>query len=207
MTALSQTLLPARAALTNEPIFRLSVDQYHELIRSGKLTEDDPVELLEGILVFKMPKKSPHATSAQLAQREIGGRLPAGCHYRPQDPITLEDGEPEPDGAIAAGRIEDYAAGHPVPADVVMVIEVSDSSLERDRGIKLRSYARAKIPLYWIINLVDRQLETYSNPVSPAGGDPTYEKRLLYRGEDLVPLTVLDAPTTSIRVATLFPPE
>src|SRR5687767_10696787 len=100
MTALPVHSLPPRAAFTSEPIFRLTVDQYHELIRAGKLKDDDPVELLEGILVFKMPKTTPHAASTKLAGREIQAVLPAGWHYQIQDPITLSDGEPEPDGAI-----------------------------------------------------------------------------------------------------------
>ena len=69
-------------------------------IRSGKLTEEDPVELLEGILVFKMPKNAPYATANGLVRRQIEMRLPAGWHYRSQEPITLADGEPEPDGAV-----------------------------------------------------------------------------------------------------------
>ena len=78
MSVIPTQPLPARAAYTNEPIFRLTVDQYHELIRAGKLGEDDPVELLEGILVFKMPKNTPRATATKLAQREVGRRLPEG---------------------------------------------------------------------------------------------------------------------------------
>src|SRR4051812_21961218 len=101
-----------RYAFTDEPVFRLTVDQYHELIRSGKLTEDDPVELLEGILVFKMPKNTPHSTSTKIAGREIGMLLPPGWHYQSQDPITLSDGEPEPDGAVVRGRAEDYLKAH-----------------------------------------------------------------------------------------------
>lgn len=190
MSAASLHPLPPRVVFTNEPIFQLTVDQYHELIRSGSLTEDDPVELLEGLLVFKMPKNTPHATSTKLATREIGRRLPEGWHYQVQDPITLADGEPEPDGAVVRGRIEDYAASHPTPADVALVIEVADSSLERDRGLKFRSYARAGIAVYWIINLTERQVEVYADPISPADGDPTYASRSIYCVGDVVPLTV-----------------
>src|SRR5437773_7029281 len=124
MSVLPSQPLPPRAAYTNEPIFRLTVDQYHELIRTGKLGEDDPVELLEGILVFKMPKNTPIVTSTKLARRELERVLPPDWHYITQDPITLDDGEPEPDGGVVRGRIEDYSARHPGPADVMLVIEV-----------------------------------------------------------------------------------
>jgi len=92
MTLAATEPLPPRAAYTDEPIFRLTVDQYHELIRSGKLTDDDPVELLEGILVFKMPKKTPHATATRMARRAIEPLLPQGWFYDSQEPMTLGDG-------------------------------------------------------------------------------------------------------------------
>ena len=156
--------LPPRAAYTDEPIFRLTVDQYHELVRSGQLTPDDPVELLEGILTFKMPKNTPHAAGTRLCRRTIEPLLPPGWFYDAQEPITLTDGEPEPDGIVVRGRLEDYLTRHPGPADLALVIEVADSSLDRDRGIKLRSYARAGISVYWIVNLIDRQIEVFSAP-------------------------------------------
>jgi hypothetical protein len=207
MSAAPTHPLPPRATFTSEPIFRLTVGQYHDMIRSGTLTEDDPVELLEGVLVFKMPKNTPHATGNKLASREVGRRLPDGWHYQSQDPITLADGEPEPDGAVVRGRVEDYAAAHPGPADVALVIEVADSSLDRDRGLKLRSYARAKLAVYWIVNLTERQVEVYADPVSPAEGDPRYARRDVYRPGDAVPLVVPGAAGPSaVPVDALLPP-
>ena len=173
MTASLTQSLPPGPVHTNEPFFPLTVDQYHELIRSGKLNEDAPVELLEGILVFKMPKNPPHTTCNGLVRRAVERLLPPNWHYRSQEPITLADGEPEPDGAVVRGRIQDYAGAHPQGRDVALVIEIADSSLERGRGIKLRSYARAGIPQYWIINLLERQIEVFGDPDSLADS-PTY---------------------------------
>jgi Uma2 family endonuclease len=187
-------------------IFRLTVAQYHELIRSGKLTDEDPVELLEGILVYKMPKNTPHATSTKLVRREIEPRLPLGWHYQTQDPITLGDGEPEPDGAVVRGKIEDYAKHHPGPSDVALVIEVADSSLERDRGIKLRSYARAGIPVYWIINVEDRQVERYREPTAPGGVVPSYQLIDIYREGESIPLALPGSAEAAISVNALLPP-
>ena len=205
MTLAASEPLPPRAAYTDEPIFRLTVDQYHELIRSGKLTDDDPVELLEGILVFKMPKKTPHTTSNGLARRSIEAVIPPGWHYRSQEPITLDDGEPEPDGAIVRGRIEDYAAAHPVPRDVAVVIEVADTSLERDRGIKLRSYARAGIAVYFIINLIERQIELFTEPDPAAQPQPTYRQRKVVR-TGAVSLTLPGVEVKHVSVDELLPP-
>jgi Uma2 family endonuclease len=195
--------LPPRATYTDQPIFRLSVDQYHALIRSGKLTSDDPVELLEGILVFKMPKKSAHATTVRMIRRAVESKLPLGWFFDAEQPITLADGEPEPDGVIVRGTIEDYAAAHPGPGDVALIIEVADTSLERDQGIKLRSYARAGIPVYWLINLIDREVQVYVDP-DPAA--PAYRRRETYGPSDSVPLALEGAARAAIEVSTLLPP-
>ena len=198
--------LPPGAAYTNEPIFRLTVDQYHELIRTGKLGEDDPVELLEGILVYKTPKNTPHTTATQLARRAFERLMPAGWHYIAQDPVTLADGEPEPDGAVVRGTIEDYARSHPGPDDLALVIEVADTSLARDRGLKLRSYARAGVPQYWIVNLTDGQVEVYDDPSSEPDAPPAYRRRNVYTRGEHVPLAIAGGSPDTVAVDELLPP-
>ena len=194
-------------AYTDEPIFRLTVDQYHELIRRGKLSEEDPVELLEGILVFKTPKNVPHATCARLARRAVEPLLPQGWFYDSQDPITLEDSEPEPDGMVVRGRIEDYAAAHPGPADVALVIEVADTSLDRDRGIKLRAYARASIPVYWIVDLPGAALEVHSDPDPTAVPHPDYRSHSRLGPDQKVQLVIGGHRCGEILVSQLLPPR
>lgn len=204
MSTLAQSSLPPRATYTGEAVFRLSVDQYHELVRAGILTDEDPVELLEGILVFKMPKKPPHVLGNNLVRRCVDSLLPPQWHYQSQDPITLADGEPEPDGAVVRGRLEDYAHAHPGPKDVAIVIEVADTSLERDRGIKLRSYARAGIAVYWIVNLIERQVEVCSDPDS-AAAEPNYRRREIFKPGASVPLMIGDAVAGTLAVSDLLP--
>ena len=207
MSVVPHQPLPPGATFTNEPIFRLSVEQYHELIRSGKLTDDDPVELLEGILVFKMPKNTPHATSTKLVRREVERLLPEGWHYQTQDPVTLGDGEPEPDGAVVRGRIEDYAHAHPGPSALGLVVEVADASLDRDRGIKLRSYARCGIVTYWIVNLMDGQVEAYTAPDATAVPHPTYRDADVFRPGEAVPLALPNiGPVGALAVSAVLPP-
>ena len=142
--------IPVSSLLPSDgPLFRLSVEQYHAMIDAGVLTDDDPVELVEGVLVFKMPKKPPHTFVVEAVSEWIRAGLFPGWFFRQQEPITLEDGEPEPDGVIIRGPRQDYRTRHPGPADIALVIEVSDTTLRRDRGMKLRSYARASIQVYW----------------------------------------------------------
>lgn len=187
-----------------EPVFRLSVEQYHTMIRTGVLTDDDPVELLEGILVFKMPKNPPHETALGKCQDELPRILPKTWILRVQAPITLRDGEPEPDLVIARGSRDNYAEHHPGPSDIGLVIEVADTTLARDQGIKLRSYARAGLGAYWIINLIDRHIEVYSDP-DIGRFEPAYQSKTIFSPADSIPVS-LDGQTQGLlAVAQLLP--
>jgi len=155
-------------AMPPEPVCRLSVSQYHEMIAVGILTHDDTVELLEGWLVPKMVKNPPHSTARHFTTKALEQILPSGWHVRSQEPITLSDSEPEPDVAIVRGDPEQYGRSHPGPRDVALVVEVADASLARDRSIKKQVYARAGIPIYWIVNLQERRIEVYTDPSGPA---------------------------------------
>ncbi len=140
------------------------MEQYHQMIQLGILTDDDPVELLEGWLVYKMPKNPPHRITTKLTRDALDQILPSGWYVDTQEPITLSDSEPEPDVVIVRGATQDYVDRHPTAQDIALVIEVADSTLERDCTFKKRLYARAGIPIYWIINLVDRTIEIYTQP-------------------------------------------
>src|SRR5262245_20382486 len=133
-----------------EPVFRLSVEQYHAMIEAGVITDDDPVELLEGILVQKISKNPPHQIALAKLQAALSLVIPENMTAQYQEPITLADGEPEPDASVFVGKQEDYPDRHPAAREVHLVVEVADSTLRRDRTTKLRSYARAGIAVYWI---------------------------------------------------------
>jgi hypothetical protein len=109
------------------------------------LTEDDRVELLEGWIVPKTVHNPPHDTTIELIDAALRPVLPKGYRLRIQSSITTADSEPEPDLAVVRGRARDHAARHPVPEETDIVIEVAGASLSRDRGTKLRLYARAEI--------------------------------------------------------------
>jgi Uma2 family endonuclease len=115
--------------------------------------------------------------------------MPMSHAVRTQQPITLgDDSEPEPDLVVAIGTDDDYKQSHPGPKQGLLVIEVSDTSLELDRRDKLALYARHGLPEYWIVNLVDRQVEVYSDPV--ATPQPTYRQRTIYLVNDQIPVTI-----------------
>lgn len=192
-----------RAGKPDDFIWRLSVAQYHEMIRSGILTSDDPVELLAGWLVYKMPKNPPHRIATHVAQKAIEAIIPSGWYVDSQEPITLDDSEPEPDIVVARGETRLYRDRHPGPEDVALVVEVADATIARDRGVKKRAYARAGIPVYWIINLIELVVEVYEVPTR-TGDDADYTIRRDYQISDSVPLIIEGQEVGRVSAEELF---
>jgi len=172
-----------------DPIWRLTVAQYHEMIDSGILTDDDPVELLEGWLVTKMSKKPQHTLVMQLPHDALAPLIPAGWFINVQEPITTVDSEPEPDIAVVRGSRRDYSERHPYPEEVALVVEVADATLQRDQRLKLRLYANARISTYWIFNLQERQVEVYINPLG-SDEQASYQARSIYGEAESVPVII-----------------
>lgn len=185
-------------------IWRLSVGQYHEMIRTGILTADDPVELLAGWLVYKMPKNPPQRIATRLTQKTLESVVPTGWYVDAQEPLTLGDSEPEPDVMIVRGETRDYRDRHPGPENVALIIEVADSTLERDRGVKRMIYARAGIPMYWIINILESVVEVYDNPSGPSE-EADYRNRRDYGVSDLVSLMIDGREVSRVAVRELLP--
>jgi Uma2 family endonuclease len=185
-------------------IARFSVARYQRMIETGVLTPEDKVELLENYVVLKMPRNPPHDSTIQRMLRPLLRPLPTGWDLRIQSAVTLIDSEPEPDFAVVRGSAADYENRHPGPADIGKLIEVADSSLLRDQRDKTRIFARAGIPVYWIVNLVDRRIEVYSQPSGPTA-QPAYGSFQVYQPGDNVPI-VLDGITVgSVAVSDLIP--
>ncbi len=172
------------------PLRRFTVNEYHRMSETGILGEDEDVELLEGWIVSEMPRNPAHDGMITIIMTDLlEPPLPADYHCRGQCSISTIDSEPLPDIAIVRGPKRVFVARHPTPADMAQVVEVADSSLERDRTVKVRIYARDNVPVYWIVNLVDRQVEVYTDPTGPDPA-PTYRTRRIYRPGDLVPFVV-----------------
>jgi len=182
-------------------VYRISVDLYERMIDSGSIGEDEPIELLNGVLVRKMPKNPRHMVATELGRRAIDKATPSGWHVRGEGPVRIPNyDEPEPDLAVVRGDVDEYSARHPVPGEIALLVEVADSSLARDRGEKRDIYARAGIAFYWIVNLVDRQLEVYANPV---GG--VYPAPMVLDEPESVELFIDGQTFGPIPVAAMFP--
>ena len=177
-------------------VYRISVDLYERMIDSGSIGEDEPIELLNGVLVRKMPKNPKHAVATELGRRAIEKAIPSGWHVRGEGPVRIPNyDEPEPDLAVVRGDVDEYSARHPGPGEIALLVEVADGSLARDRGEKRDIYARAGIAFYWIVNLADRQIEVYANPVggvypAPMVLDELDSLELFVDGQTLGPIPV-----------------
>jgi Uma2 family endonuclease len=185
------------------PVYRFTVDQYHRMIKAGILTENDRVELLEGWIVPRMPHNPPHDGTIWAGQTVLLSRLPKEWILRVQSAITTQDSEPEPDLLIARGPGLRYFSAHPHPEDIGLVIEVADTTVSEDRIEKGRLYARAGIPIYWIVNLPEHQIEVYTEP--KVGRSPRYCQRQDYQVPRSVPLVLAGAKIRQIAVRDLLP--
>ena len=188
------------------PVWKLNVAQYHRMISSGILSDDDPVELLTGWLVQKMPKNPPHRIATKVARNQLEKLIPAGYYVDSQEPITLAaaDSEPEPDVVVVRGDTRDYLDRHPTEQDVVLVVEVSDTTYDRDRDSKYAIYAQVGIPVYWIINLPKQQIEVYTAPITLDGVSTYQDCQILKQGE-FVQVTIVGLDVGKLAVQDLLP--
>lgn len=171
------------------PHHLFTVDDYYKMAESGILREDDRVELIDGEIIAVPPIGSDHASTVEEFGEAIRAVIPADVRLRSQNPIRLSSrAEPEPDLVIVKRVEGNYRHGHPTPADILLVIEVADSSLVYDRQTKASLYARAGILEYWIVNLIDHVIEVYRDP---SGG--RYQLvEIAHRGEHIEPLAFPD---------------
>jgi Uma2 family endonuclease len=144
---------------------RITVDEYEGIILSGAIRDPDRIELVDGYMVDKMGKSAEHGYSTRKMVDKLEPLLGPGWTWRSEQPVRIpEYDEPEPDVTIVRGSTDDYAHRIPDPEDVGLLAEVSLTTLDVDRGKKRTAYARVGIPVYWIVNLVDRQIEVYMRP-------------------------------------------
>lgn len=143
----------------------ISADEYERMGEAGIFPMDARLELIEGEIFEMSPIGSPHASCVKFLS-ELLHLLFAGIFtVSVQDPIRLNDfSEPQPDVALLRRRNDFYRNAHPTPADVLLVVEVADTTVATDRSFKLPLYARAGIPEFWLVNIPEGQLEIYSQP-------------------------------------------
>jgi Uma2 family endonuclease len=185
-------------------LYRWSRRQYGRLIHRGFLDEDEPIELLDGLLLVKEPQSSPHRTSVLLTAKALERAFGQGWFVQTQSPIVLDDrSEPEPDVCVVRGSPRDYLASH--PRNPALVVEVAQAGLALARGRKAAAYARAGIADYWIVNLVGRVLEVHREPARPGPARRHWGYAMIETLRADATITPLAAPAAPIRIADLLP--
>ena len=192
-TPLQESPLLSQEPLPPVPRLKITREMYRRMAELG-LFEGKRVELIEGEVLEISPVSPRHFASGDRIQRLFNTIFHEGFWVRFQGPLTLGESEPEPDIAVVSGTPESYEEAYPTTA--VLVVEIVDASLHYDRTYKLSLYARAGIPEYWIVNLKERVLEVYRNPI-PLGetmfGHGYKLREILRPGETVHPLAKPDA--------------
>lgn len=173
-----------------------NVAEYYRMMEAGILSESDHVELIDGEVIEISPIGSRHAACVDRLNKFLNKLN--DVIVRVQNPIRLDDfSEPQPDITLLQMRSDYYAKGHPTPTDVLLVIEVADSSTEFDRVVKLPLYAEALIPEFWLVNLPDEKIEVFSKQLNGA----FQESQEFKRGETLISQAI---PELSLGVDTIL---
>lgn len=207
------TLIEKIASGDAPPFVPLTVGQYVQMAEVGILPTTPRVELLDGLLVLKDRRDAEGDIMTEGPRHGLIGRRlflylnaqaeKMGYHARFQQPMAIPPYHaPEPDVFIVRGPDTDYAERLPEPADTAAVIEVSWSSLRTDRSTKLERYAAAGLPVYWIVNLAEEQVEVYSEPVSE---ESRYAARNVYNWKDSLILPLPEGLTIPVPLAEILP--
>ena len=205
MTSTTEARPGIARAFVGAELYRIPIGLYEEMIEAESLGPQDRIELVHWVLVRKMPTNAPHSfTTFELAAilfTLVGNKWAV----RSRAPVFIpDDSMPEPDVAVAVGARRDYNFVKPTAAQMALVVEVSESSLAFDLGVKLALYAAAKIPEYWVADLVNGKLHVHT---LPRGGEtPTYRSVTVLGTEDEVPLTLRGESFGTIRVGDFLTP-
>ncbi len=183
---------------------RWSVAEYQKFIDLGILTGGDKVELLEGEVVNRMPASPQHDYSVMIMNELLFTLLNQEFFIRSQLDSELHNSRPEPDLAVVRRMPKAFFSRRPGPEDLLFIIEIADSSLDRDRIDKARIYARAGIPVYWVVNLIEGQIEVYTDPTGPAE-IPEYRNRKDYPRGRVIPVEFDDKNFGSIASEEVLP--
>jgi Uma2 family endonuclease len=185
--------------------YRLTVRQVEKMIDAGIFRDEDHVELLGGLLVDIITTNDPHDFAVDQLGAILTRALPVEWIARQEKSVVLgRFWRPLPDLAIARGPRERYRTSAPRRADLGLLIEVADTSYAKDRGTKWRKYAASRIPIYWIVNLPQRQIEVYSGP-SGRGKSAGYRDHTIYGPDDEVPVILEGRELGRIKVSDVLP--
>ena len=192
--------------MTAVTVKRFTTDEYHRLGELDFFGEDDRVELIRGEIFQRPKKKPPHAVCNTGLWQSLFKLIEENADIRVQEPISLPpDSEPQPDVVIARNKSDKYLSGHPEPGDIFLVIEIADATLSYDQKTKLSLYAENRITDYWIVDLVNTQLEAYSRPYQDSRGNFGYASKQVFFPDALVPIPGF--PNLYLKLADIFPGE
>lgn len=188
----------ARAMIAHADTYRFSVEEYNKLGEAGIFHEDDRVELLDGEIIVMAPIGKHHIIAVRRLNRILNRRYADLCYVDCQSPVVLDNfSEPQPDILLVSLKI-DETDEKPTPTETLLAIEVADSTVRYDSTTKLRAYARAGIPEYWIVNLADNAIDVYRQP----SGETYAEHFRRERKDEIAPAAFPDRP---IAVADILP--
>ena len=191
--------------LSLPPIHRISAAEYERMTQAGVFEPDERIELLQGMLVRKMAGNPPHGSTIMKLMYLLVVRFQEPWLLRMQSQLALSgDSVPEPDLAVVRGALNQFDTVYPTPSHTALIIEVSESSLRIDLGVKFALYAAAKIPEYWVVDLVNGKLHVHTRP--RGGKKPAYRTVQVLGVGDEVPLTLRGEAFGAIRVADFLPP-
>lgn len=176
----------------------ITVSEYDRMIEAGVYTENDHIELLNGEIIEIMPKGPKHTSANSKIIRFFIKLFGEKLIVRSQDPIRLDDfSEPEPDIVLATWDEKEYAENHPTPTDILLIMEISDTTLAYDRDAKAHAYSRNGIEQYLLLNLQNETLEDYREPNADG-----YGAKRTYRSGDVFNLVAF--PEIEIKFDDLF---
>lgn len=180
---------------------RFNVDEYYRMADAGIFAPGERVELIDGEIVRMEPIGSLHASCVTRLMRILMMGLAEKCDVRVQCPVRLGDfSEPEPDIAVVRSRSDDYAEGHPMPADVLLIVEVAHSTVDFDRELKARLYAEARVTEYWVVSLPEERIEVFREP-----HEGRYHKISAHRRDEV--LHAMAFPEIDLPVSEVLPPR
>lgn len=190
--------------MTLPTVKRFTLEEYHRLAELGFLSEDDRVELIRGEIIQMVAKSTAHINCCRDLLEQLAALVAGRAKLQCQAPIVLpSNSEPEPDFAILRKRDDNYRSALPNAWDVLLVIEIADSTLKYDQEVKLPLYAEAGIPNYWIFNLVENHLEAYSEPYQELQGGFGYSVKRIILPNRAIPLPCF--PDLLLDLSKVFP--
>lgn len=178
-----------------------TVQEYHRMVETGILQPDEPVELIAGQILRTMsPHRTPHSSAIRRTRRLLEKALGEQVFVQTQLPIQLNNySEPEPDIAVVRPDPRDYFDQHPTARDVYLIVEVADTTLRKDQGVKARDYAASGIEDYWLLDVENRQLYIFREPTSDG-----YQQKIILLENETV--TSLRFPQLTVNIREILPP-